>query len=108
MTKLQLVQPGHQSREPVLGNCQLGECAAEHHGNAVSPVASELRFEISGRERGSPPELDQIYEIPGGLQNPVDVGERGAVVRNAAPTLLRRDSSNFSKVRKIQDLVCRR
>ena len=57
----ELVDPVDQLVEPVLGDRQLGERAAEHDRDPVlRGSASSLRLEVAGRERGAPAELDDV------------------------------------------------
>ena len=76
----ELVHPRNQLLEATAADRKLGERAAEHDGNPVVPVALELALEVAGRERGTPSELDDVDELAGDLDHPVDLRGRQPAV----------------------------
>ena len=71
------------SLEPVLGDRQLGQRAAEDHRDPVLAVARELAARDSPVTSAVPqPELDEIHEVARDLDQPVDLCQRQPAVEH--------------------------
>ena len=86
----ELAQPRDQAIDATLADRELGERPAEHHGDAVVGVARELGLEVGAHERRAPAELDDVDDLPGDLEQPVDVGERHPAIDHVGDAVLAR------------------
>ena len=70
------MQPGDEPVQPVLGDGQLGQRAAEHDVDPVLAIARQLGVEVAGRDCGAPAELDHVDVLARHLNQTVDLGHR--------------------------------
>jgi hypothetical protein len=84
----QLVQPGDEPVQAVLGDGQFGERAAEHRRDPVVLVPSQLGLEVAGGDGGAPAELDNVDVVARDLDQPVDVGHAQTAVEHVRDALL--------------------
>ena len=97
----QLLGPVDQLVEPVAGDRQLGQRAAEHHRDPVRPVALELGLEVAGRQRGAPAELDDVDRVAGDLDQAVDLGHRQALVEHVGDAVLARLDGAIGEIEQL-------
>ena len=101
MLEAELVQPGDEAVEAVLGDGQLGQRPAEHDVDPVLAVAGQLGVEVAGGHRRSPAELDHVDVLTGHLGQAIDARHREPAVEHMGDSLLARLAGPFGQAEQV-------